>query len=359
MYLSEAELAELHRPQNRERTKPQMVDVPFALLHTADLTPATKFLWIRLRFDEMHDRPRSHRISRLTKCTNLGRSTIYEALEQAEIAGWLVSAHEGLRGERRWRTACPARHDGTCAEIPAALIRASHVVRPQEVICFGMLQALPTFKRGKGEFKWAELRRATGLDDRTVKRAIRRLAELHWIYMVQKTRVTPIRFQLQDADQAFKDELVKFIQEGTYFGESVMRAFLSLIIDSKIHEDNASPGFLVNPRSGKRLELDRYYPVSRTAFEFNGPQHYVASEKHPEEEVIAQKKRDWMKHRICKDVGIKLVVVHAEDLSLKIMLRKIGDRAPRRVLRGYRHTIKYLNASGRDCMEAIARLTRR
>src|SRR5690606_33034584 len=55
------------------------IDVPLALLLSKELTQATKFLWIRLRFDETHRLQRSHAPNRLAKRTCLARSTVYEA----------------------------------------------------------------------------------------------------------------------------------------------------------------------------------------------------------------------------------------------------------------------------------------
>lgn len=55
-----------------------------------------------------------------------------------------------------------------------------------------------------------------------------------------------------------------------------MREYLSLMIDSGEFEDNAAPGFLVNPLTDERLQFDRFYPPG-VAFEFNGPQHYGAT----------------------------------------------------------------------------------
>ena len=50
--------------------------------------------------------------------------------------------------------------------------------------------------------------------------------------------------------------------------------------------------------------------------------------------------------------GIELVVVHAEDLTIKGMLRNVGDRLPRRALRGLRNTIRYLNRLGQGYLRA-------
>ena len=111
-----------------------------------------------------------------------------------------------------------------------------------------------------------------------------------------------------------------------------MRSFLSLIADTKECEDGARPEFLVNPATGERLELDRYYPLHRAAFEFNGKQHYIATGPFSKREVAAQRKRDRLKQRICNEKNVKLVVVHAEDLTLRGMLRKVGALLP---LRGF------------------------
>ena len=125
-----------------------------------------------------------------------------------------------------------------------------------------------------------------------------------------------------------------------------MRSFLSLIADTRECEDGARPEFLVNPASGEKMELDRYYPVHRVAFEFNGRQHYVATGRFTKQEVAAQQKRDQLKRQICRENRIDLVVVHAEDLSLAGMSRKAGALLPLRALRGLKQTIRFLNRCG-------------
>lgn len=82
------------------------------------------------------------------------------------------------------------------------------------------------------------------------------------------------------------------------------------------------------------------------AFEFNGRQHYVAGGPFTKREVEAQQRRDRLKRRICDEKQVELVVVHAGDLSLAGMLRKVGDLLPRRALRGFRETIRFLNDCG-------------
>lgn len=240
---------------------------------------------------------------------------------------------------------------------PTELVRSTHALRPQEILCYGLLQVWYQVSQDgeSGAFKWAELRELTGLDLRTLKRAVRALVESRWVSLSQEHRKAPIRFRLQHADYARMKELRERLSKAEHRGEAMMQFYLSLVVDSRESEDNARPEFLVNPATGERLELDRYYPVHRVAFEFNGPQHYAAEGRFTKEEVAAQRKRDHVKRRICKEKGIDLVVVHADDLTLAGMLRKVGDRLPRRSLRGLKWTLAFINECGQRYRAAVAR----
>lgn len=340
------------------RSDIRVISVPRALLHTKDLTPAAKFLWVRLRFDEMHSRPRSHHPRSLAKRTGLARSTVYLALNKAVAKGWLVQTRDPNSGKMRWKTACPAKDDRRGVRIPVDLIRASHAMRPQAILCYGLLQMTEKFNRFSGEFKWAELRKLTGLHLRTVKRAVRALAEARWVYMQQRNRRAPIWFRLQHADEAYAEEVQRRLEGrqniNNSIGELIMRETLSLIVATNKCQDGARPEFLINPATGERLELDRYYPLEHVAFEFNGSQHFVASERYSKEVVAAQRKRDAIKRQICKRENISLVVVRAEDLTLKGMLNKVGDLLPKRPLRGLKRTIRYLNRCVKGYQRAAA-----
>ncbi len=300
------------------------VDVPLALLLSRTLTPASKLLWIRLRFDATHRRQRSHVPQRLAQRISMARSTVYEALKRSVASGWLVPHRDPSSGKRRWRTVLPALNDRTTVKIPVDLIRASHALPAQALLCYGLPQATSRFNGLAGYFKWAEFSKLTGLHLKTVKRAVRTLAEARWIAIAQVNRLAPIWFRLQHADQAYKEEVKRRLGESKYRGEALMRACLSLIADTRECEDGARPDFLENPSTGERMELDRFYPLNRIAFEFNGQQHYIAAGPFSKREVAAQRKRDALKRQICKNQGVTLVVVHAEDLSLTTIRKHIS-----------------------------------
>lgn len=317
-----------------------------------ELTPAAKLVWIRMRFDELRSDKWPHRARLLVKRLCLARSTVYEALRQGLATGWLVRDVDPVTGKQRWRTAVPVRNkeeDETADDaepeasttIPVDLIRAAHVLRPQAILCYGLLKALN--RRLKGSFKWAQLQKLAGLDLRTIKRAVRALVDARWMWIAQKNRRAPIYFGLRNADEAYKEEIARYLEKAGFVGEALMRSYLSLVSNTDECHDGARPEFLVNPASGERMELDRYYPLHRVAFEFNGKQHYVPTERFNKQQVAAQKKRDQLKQRICEGKGIKLIVVHPEDLSLVGILRKVGTLLPRKALRGFKETIRYLN----------------
>ena len=349
------------RTRSNSRPRLREIDVPLALLLTKDLTPAAKLLWARLRFDELDartrnsKRKRSHSPKRLAKRTSLARSTIYEALKSADATGWLVPDSDSKIGNRRWKTACPV-HNDRYVKIPVDLIRSSHALRPQAILCYGLLQAMPRFNGITGEFKWAELSKLAGLHLKTAKRAVQALVDALWIAVVQKNRVAPIRFRLQHADHAYKESVRRYLEKGNFFGEGIMRSILSLVTDAEECHDDAEPDFLVNPATGEKLQLDRYCPIEKAAFEFNGPQHYRPTARYSKQEVAAQRKRDALKRKICKEKEVSLVVVHADDLSVTGILKKVGGLLPRKALRGFRETIRFLNECGRRCQLSFQRL---
>lgn len=335
------------------------VQVPFALLCAKELTPASKLIWITLRLDEIRGRKRSHSPTQLARRTRLARSTVYEAFARLAKNGWCQIYRQRGSRKRRLQTRVPYGVSGECARIPADLVEAARNLRPQALICFGLLQLKevvgPGRERKKGQFKWAELKQATGLHLKTLKTAVRKLVEAGWMAFRQKNRLAPVEFELQHPDEAWKRAAERRLQRHQFTGQALMQEFLTLLVDSDDFVDDASAGFLVNPRTQQLLQFDRFYPLHRVAFEFNGRQHYEPTELYSKEQVAAQRERDRTKHAICKARRITLVVVHAEDLSLEGMRRKVEGLLPLRDLGSFGRTIRYLEDVARRYRRAAAR----
>ena len=71
------------------------------------------------------------------------------------------------------------------------------------------------------------------------------------------------------------------------------------------------PPFLVNPETGRRLELDCYNEELKLGVEFSGLQHYAYPNPfhRTQAEFDAQLRRDRYKSEQCKQQGIKLITV--------------------------------------------------
>lgn len=75
--------------------------------------------------------------------------------------------------------------------------------------------------------------------------------------------------------------------------------------------EKSRPNWLINPETGRKLEIDCYNEELKLGAEFNGIQHY----KWPNftnqtfEQFKAQIRRDKYKKKICRKKGIKLIVV--------------------------------------------------
>ncbi len=103
------------------------------------------------------------------------------------------------------------------------------------------------------------------------------------------------------------------------------------------------------------MELDRFYPLYNTAFEFNGPQHYGPTELFSAEDAAKQRGRDLIKVGICLIKDITLLAIHPEDLTLQVMQQKVGSRLPLRDLRGHDLLINYLESVSRSYRQAARR----
>ena len=164
------------------------------------------------------------------------------------------------------------------------------------------------------QFKYASLSKELHMGVKSVRWAVKQLVKASWLSLEQANRVAPISLTQRNPNRELfehmKARALKHLGRAAFRGEAIMREALSLIIDSDDFEDDASPGFLVNPHTDEEMEFDRYYPNNRVAFEFNGTQHYTATERYDEETVSRQRFRDAIIRDICAKRVMELVVIH-------------------------------------------------
>jgi hypothetical protein len=167
-----------------------------------------------------------------------------------------------------------------------------------------------------------ELASLTRLSRSTAHAACEGLVSLG-IMRVEETakKIRPLAL-LPDACQAKMVTMLRLgFQVSQWKGEFLMKQYLDLIINDYDYIENARPGLLVNPLTGKALEYDRYYPMQATGVEYDGPQHDHSTGRYNStpEALLSQRQRDLIKELLSKEAKVNLIRVRPADLSLAKM----------------------------------------
>lgn len=354
----------------------EFVRVPQSLLYNPRLTTSAKVVWMALQLERSADSAGKISISRLAAHTGVSRPTVYKALRSLseERLYPYDPAHSRAKGAG----------NESYVRIPTSLI-TNREISTQSKVVYGLLKLhqselqpqdpsrqtgqdskereqrnqprppqqdmpRPKPKTSSIQFTYTQLARITQLHRKTIASAIRTLANVGWLIPEETSRKRPITCRFKDPryaqSEAELERVKRRLSKASFRGEALMREFLNLLVDSDQFEDDAAPGFLVNPLTDERLQFDRYYPPS-VAFEFNGPQHYGPTDLYTEEDAIKQRTRDLIKMGLCAERGITLIIVHPEDLTLATMKEKIGNLLPLRDLTDEGPRISYLQAAAR------------
>jgi hypothetical protein len=103
-------------------------------------------------------------------------------------------------------------------------------------------------------------------------------------------------------------------------------------------QDNATPEWLVNPKTGRRLKLDRYYPDAGIAFRFVGS---TGKRKAPvsEQELAEEAHREAVREALCQEVGVHLITIDLYESEPGKVLEEIRtalSRTARQLAQGDR-----------------------
>lgn len=306
----------------------RVVRAPGALLLDPNLPATAQLVWMVAQLRPSND---SVDPGWITAASGLSRPTVLKALALLAACGWDPTKVPG---------------PGTRVLIPGDLVKDRKLGFRARVL-FGVLLLTPGFSHPLGHFTIAELAALARASPTTVTLALGELVRGEWIKIDRANRLARIHFELTlpglDRAMTLLTQAQLRLNNPRHEGEALMREYLSVLVDRDDFEDDAAPGFLVNPLTEGRLELDRFYPPD-VAFEFNGPQHYRSTEMFSETDVVQQQVRDYIKMGICGYRGITLVIVHPEDLSLNAMRQKVAGLLPLRDLTDYHLLIEYLES---------------
>jgi hypothetical protein len=177
----------------------------------------------------------------------------------------------------------------------------------------------------------SELADKVGLSPSSVFRHCRRLREREWMELLGSVRrFCPVALIPRACQKKMVDALEEAYRLAPGKGEFLLKRNLDLWVRSEEFVDNARPAFLVNPRTKKPLEYDRWYYRIGVAVEFNGPQHATTTAAHPsEEELIEVKTRDLIKKALSTEANVMLITVRAEDLEHTAFEKLLPDSLPR------------------------------
>lgn len=86
------------------------------------------------------------------------------------------------------------------------------------------------------------------------------------------------------------------------YGEKLLRMYVKRCFPKQRQLFNFRDAGIINPNTGRSLEIDIYLPEIKVGFEFNGRQHKTDE---------SQRERDKIKRKKCKEFGICLIEVWA------------------------------------------------
>lgn len=174
----------------------------------------------------------------------------------------------------------------------------------------------------------SDLVQKVGHGRRKVVAGCRRLVEAGWLRLhAQGRHLKPLCWVPHRQQRILVAELENDFDMAPLGGEFLMGGLMALWIDCPRIISNARPDFLLNPKTGERLELDRYIE-GLLAAEFNGIQHYSETAKYNSKQVGDIKAYDLMKEGMCKKAGIPLISVATEDLCVEGMKRLFPPGTP-------------------------------
>lgn len=106
------------------------------------------------------------------------------------------------------------------------------------------------------------------------------------------------------------------------------REILQRIFSDFTLEENVTPDWLVNPETGRRLKLDRYYPEAGIAFRLTGS---TGKRKAPvsEQEIEDEARRNEVRDRLCAEAGVTLISVDIYGSEPRAVLRDIRSALSR------------------------------
>lgn len=136
--------------------------------------------------------------------------------------------------------------------------------------------------------------------------------------------------------KAYEAGIKRLVKNST--SEILMKRLLDEVLLGEEHIDNGRYNWLQSPTTGAKMELDRYYPDLKLAFEYDGEQHYSADAfyriastrgqnitiEQAQKEFDHYVANDKAKQDICKKLNINLIKIrYDEELDQELIRGKM------------------------------------
>lgn len=300
------------------------IPIPVALIKDRGLPAQARYLFMLMQGRSIAANtalPRAFTPQKLARLSGLaGVKSLRRHLRSLSREGWILVTEQSGPLPDIYEPAASPGHTPTLT-VPASLIR-HRSLSPSSKVLYAALAAHGQGTKGS-KMNQADMAEIAGFGSvNTVRNCIGQLSRAGWLGVSRSGTGRAYIYELLDPHLTWRRHLLGRVRarlrREVHKGEAIMKEMLNVVIADDRFEDNARPGFLVNPMTGERLEFDRWYTGAGLAFEFNGPQHYGQTELYPAlERVRKQQARDLIKAAIAYERGISLVLVHPEDLSFR------------------------------------------
>lgn len=177
----------------------------------------------------------------------------------------------------------------------------------------------------------AESTRALEMPRETVRRSVQQLLVHDWMYCFRRSDGGRVYVPWMPAgvQKVAARRAKQLLDIAAPRGETLMKAWLDIIVNDLHYQDNPRPPWLVSSDSGQRLELDRIYVDANVAIEFQGRQHFESVSFHDGQRDLAnQMMRDALKALACRRREIAFVEITAMDLSYDALRTKLEGLLP-------------------------------
>ena len=236
----------------------------------------------------------------------------------------------------RWEYDKPFKIKGKFIEVSNMLILDKHLTNCAKLLfCFILI--VRELAGGVCVTRFSELHKMFRLGFNTVKRGMVALQAGKWLYSRQENKHAPIRIwtefplrkplavfnaMVNDGEQAehtqSADGKADNRRQGTSLAERLVLGALTLIVNSDYYDDHYTPKFFPDWGPDHQMHFDRLYHREVVAIEYNGLQHYQATEWFDADVVAQQQWCDKFKSKICKINNVKLIVLIYGLLCRKI-----------------------------------------